>query len=103
MAVIRGTTPTFKLTINDNSVDLTEALNIYATFKQFNTIITKTDVDLEVSAHEVDVYLSQSETLQFTEGTVEIQLNWTYADGTRAATKIATINLTKNLIGSVIE
>lgn len=40
--MIRGTTPTFKLLLNDEEVDLTAAANIYATFKQGSVLITKT-------------------------------------------------------------
>lgn len=103
MAVIRGTTPTFRLTLQDDSVDLTEALNVYATFKQLSTVLTKTGEDLEVSATRIDVFLSQEETLRFTKGTVEVQVNWTYADGTRDATLPATFEIKDNLVGRVLE
>ena len=59
--------------------------------------------DIVVAAKQVDVYLSQEETLQFAEGDIEIQLNWTYGDGSRAATKIKRVSIGKNLIGRVLE
>ena len=43
--MIRGTTPTFKLMLNDETVDLTQAVNVYATFKQKNNETTKTGAD----------------------------------------------------------
>lgn len=102
--MIRGTTPTFKLMLNDETVDLTQALNVYATFRQGSKQIDKSGEDLEVSANEVDVYLSQSDTLTFNSGDVmEVQLNWTYVDGRRACSNIIRVNVGKNLIGSVIE
>lgn len=101
--MIRGTTPTFSLKIRDESVDLTEALNVYATFTQLSKVITKTGEDLVVSPQQVDVYLSQEETLQFTTGDVEVQLNYTYAGGQRAASRTALIRVDKNLIGRVLE
>ena len=100
--MIRGTTPAFQLKIADNTVDLTEANNVYATFTQQNISITKTGADIDVSARQVDVYLSQEESLKFEVGTIEIQLNWTYADGSRAATKIVKVYITENLIGEVL-
>lgn len=100
--MIRATTPTFSLKIRDESVDLTQALNVYATFTQLSKVITKTGEDIVVSPQQVDVYLSQEETLKFTEGDVEVQINYTYANGTRAASKIAYIKVEKNLIGRVL-
>lgn len=100
--MVRGTTPTFKLYLNDEYVDLTQAVNVYVSFKQKDTLITKTGEDIEVQENEVDVYLSQQETLQFIKGSVEIQLNWTYLDGRRACSNIITIEVDKNLIGDVL-
>lgn len=102
--MIRGTTPTFKLLLNDEEVDLTAAANIYATFKQGTVLITKTGEDLTVTEHEVDVYLNQEESLKFKEGDkLEVQLNWTYNDGKRACSNIIKIDVGRNLLGSVAE
>lgn len=98
--MIRGTTPTFQLKLVGEEVDLTQANNVYATFKQEQVDITKTGEDIEVSSNQVDVYLSQAETLSFRAGTVYVQLNWTYDDGRRACSNIISINVGKNLIGS---
>ena len=102
--MIRGTTPTFKLMLNDETVDLTQAVNVYATFKQKNKEITKTGADLEISAHEVDVYLSQEETLSFiSNNIVSIQLNWTYANGRRACSQVINMTIGENLLPEVLE
>ena len=102
--MIRGTTPTFKLMLNDETVDLTQAVNVYATFKQKNNEITKTGADLEISAHEVDVYLSQEETLSFiSNNTASIQLNWTYANGRRACSQVINMAIGENLLPEVLE
>lgn len=101
--MVRGTTPTFRLYLNDEYVDLTQAVNVYVSFKQKDTLITKTGEDLDITENEVDVYLSQAETLKFIKGDVEIQLNWTYLDGRRACSNIITIEVDKNLIGDVLE
>ena len=101
--MIRGTTPTFKLTLTDTSVDLTQAQNVYASFSQANVKIVKTGEDLDVMPQEVDVYLTQEESLRFTTGTLNIQLNWTYAGGQRACTNIINVDVGTNLIGKVLE
>lgn len=100
--MIRGTTPTFKLTITDNTVDLTQASNVYATFEQRGKVLTKTGADLTVAAREVDVYLTQAETLGFYRGPLEIQLNWTYSGGERACSEIIRISIGDNLVPEVL-
>jgi len=70
--MVRGTTPTFIIQIEDD-VDLTDARNVYVTFEQGLLKITKSGQDIEVSAKEVDVFMSQSETLQFNTGTMNVQ------------------------------
>ena len=97
----RGTTPTFILTLPVD-VDLTTANNVYATFQQGLTKLTKTGDALTIEGNIVNVFLSQKETLSFYGGSVEIQLNWTYADGKRACTNIVTVPVNKNLIGEVL-
>lgn len=101
--MIRGTTPTFKLRLKDTSIDLAKADNIYVSFSQKSVRLMKSGEDLEVNGNEVDVYLTQEESLKFVDGEVEIQINWTYDDGSRACTNIVTINVSKNLIGRVLE
>ena len=101
--MIRGTTPTFSLKFADQSLDLTQAQNVYATFKQDENIITKSGTDITVSAQQVDVYLNQEESLRFNKGKMEVQLNWTYENGQRACSNVVRIDINKNLVGSVLE
>lgn len=100
--IIRGTTPTFTLTVSD-AVDLSTAQGVYATFRQGADVITKSGDDIVVSAHSVDVYLTQAETLLFETGTVDIQLNWTFANGERAASTISSVAWDENLLRRVVE
>lgn len=100
--MIRGTTPTFELKIADETVDLTEAYNVYATFSQCGKSLTKTGDDIEVTARQVDVYFTQAESLMFAPGAIEIQLNWTYANGSRAATRKIKAIIEDNLLGEVL-
>lgn len=101
--MIRGTTPTFILTLNDENVDLTLAENVYVTFSQAWTILTKTGDDLDISKKQISVYLTQEETLSFVFSTLEIQVNWTYSDGQRASSEIKRVSLNRNLINEVLE
>ena len=97
----RGTTPTFTLTV-PNDYDLTACGNIYATFEQNQTSVTKSGEDIDVYEHSVDVYLDQSETLMFRRGALNIQLNFTFAGGQRACTEIKRINIEDNLLPEVL-
>ena len=106
--MIRGTTPTFTLTLNDETLDLTSAQNVYVTFKQgykdyVKASVTKSGYDIVVSEKEVSVCLTQKESLQFKEGPLYIQVNWTYADGSRACSEIVKIEVKENLLLSVIK
>lgn len=109
--MIRGTTPTFQLIVVDDTLDLTQAANVYATFNQNETEITKTGEDLTITCtagetgntNQVNVFLDQAETLSFKVGEIYCQLNWTYANGERACSNIIRIKVGNNLIESVIE
>lgn len=98
-----GTTPTFTLTL-PQTVDLTEAENIYFTVTQGAASVTKTGEDVTLDdAHTVSVYMAQDETFKFRAGTVNVQLNWTYSDGSRACTNIVSVEVGDNLLKRVIE
>lgn len=101
MGIPRGTTPTLTLTFPEGT-DLTEAAHVYVSLKGGN-LIQKQDADLTVSSTSIDVYLTQEETLSLSRGNVSVQVNWTYANGSRAASDIASFNLTENLLNGVVE
>lgn len=101
----KGTTPTFTLTLPDE-VDLTIAQNVYVTFEKGDRELRKTGTDLVVTEHQIDVFLSQEETLSFPSGDVALQVNWTYLDGgvtKRAASNIVKVNMKTNLEDTVLE
>lgn len=98
----QATTPTFILTL-PSSVDLSEAANVYFTLKQNNVEIEKKTSDLVIEGQTVSVFLSQIDTLQLTAGTAQIQLNWTYANGARACSKIKSVQVSENLLKEVVE
>lgn len=101
--MIRGATPTFVLELQEE-IDLSAAANVYATFRRGAINVTKSGDELTIDGREVSVYLDQAETLLFPAGAdVEIQLNWTYEDGGRAASEIANVRMEKNLLPKVLK
>lgn len=100
--MVQATTPTFILTLPD-TVDLSQAANIYFSLRQKNVNIEKSGGDLTVEGQTVSVYLSQAETLQLVSGAAQIQFNWTYANGSRACSNIVSVQVTENLLKEVVE
>lgn len=100
--MIRATTPTFTLTLPESSeVDLTEASKVFFTISQGSTAITKQVTPTD--AHTVEVDLTQAEALSLRDGkSADIQLNWLYSGGKRAATYTAQIKVDKQLLKEVI-
>ena len=102
MGAARGTTPTFVLTFTEQTLDLTQAVNVYVTFQSAGQTLTKTGEDLTVEAKQISVFLSQEETLAMGD-TVKVQANWTKNGGIRAASDIVTYSLSDQLLREVIE
>lgn len=100
--MVQATTPTFVLTLPE-TVDLSQAANIYFSLRQKNVLIEKTGDDLSVDGQTVSVYLGQAETLQLVSGAAQIQLNWTYANGSRACSNIVSVQVSENLLKEVVE
>ena len=103
--MFKGTTPTFSLVFSEQ-IDLTEATQIAVTFSDYrrNKIMEKTNADLEVSAHQIDITLTQEETLAMPRE-VLIQVNFLYVDGTtvrRTASEIADVRFNNNLKNEVM-
>lgn len=100
--MVQATTPTFVLTLPQD-IDLGEAAHVYFVLKQNGATIEKSDTDLTIDANEVEVYLSQAETLKLSIGAARLQLNWTYTNGSRACSTIATVTVDENLLKAVVE
>lgn len=100
--MVQATTPTFILTL-PNDIDLGEAAHVYFTLRQNGSVIEKSDTDLTIDANEVSVYLTQAETVKLSVGTALIQLNWTYSNGARACSTIASVEVDENLLKAVVE
>lgn len=100
--MVQATTPTFVLSLPE-TVDLSEAENVYFTIRQNQTLITKSGENITVDGQTVYVPLSQAETVRFLDGVAKIQLNWVYADGKRACSNIVNVKVLPNLVIEVLE
>ena len=98
----RGTTPTFTLTFTEETLDLTQANNVYVTFQSGVKTLTKTGEDLVIAPKQISVFLSQEDTLYLGE-VIFIQANWTKNGGIRAASDVVTYQFSPQLLKEVIE
>ena len=96
----QGTTPTIQITIND--IDLNEMQNIYVVFEQSGYILKKESSDLDIEGNVISVLLSQEETLNFKEGTCNIQLRMITKGGVAIASPIKTTKVYRVLNKEVI-
>ena len=96
----QGTTPTIQITIND--IDLNKMQNIYVVFEQNGYILIKESSDLNIEGNIISVMLSQEETLNFKEGTCNIQLRMITNEGVAIASPIKTTKVYRVLNKEVI-
>lgn len=96
----QGTTPTIQITIND--IDLNEMQNIYVVFEQNGYILKKESSDLNIEGNIISVSLTQEETLNFKEGTCNIQLRMITKGGVAIASPIKTTKVYRVLNKEVI-
>lgn len=96
----QGTTPTIQITIND--IDLNEMQNIYVVFEQNGYILKKESSDLDIEGNTISVSLSQEETLNFKDGTCNIQLRMITKGGVAIASPIKTTKVYRVLNKEVI-
>lgn len=96
----QGTTPTIQITIND--IDLNEMQNIYVVFEQNGYILKKESSDLDIEGNVISALLSQEETLNFKEGTCNIQLRMITKVGVAIASPVKTTKVYRVLNKEVI-
>ena len=86
----RGTTPT---NIFRTDVDLTNASVLFITYKQHGKVVLEKSIDdVKIQKNIVSVYLSQKDTLLFTEGIVTIQIRAKFSDGSVIASSLIRTN-----------
>lgn len=100
--MVQATTPTFVLTLPE-SVDPSQFSKTVFSLSQDNLMINKTGNSLIIDGHTISVLLTQAETLKFVVGKAYLQLNWLYADGTRACSEIKEIEITPNLLREILK
>ena len=103
--MVQSTTPTFVLTLKDQTIDLSEAGHVYFALRQPGLLIQKQDDDLVIEGNVVSVFLSQEDSVKLSVGPARIQLNWTIAEGSRTVrpcSVIKTVEITENLLDEVL-
>lgn len=95
----RGTTPTITITTD---IDLSEASNLFVTFKQGDRIsFEKTLEDVIITPETVVCELTQSDTLALRDGLVRFQIRATLGDS-KVASNIMTASADEILKGGAI-
>lgn len=106
--MIPGCTHELDIELDDHTVDLSQASNVYVTIAQGSTSKTFTGerVVVAASGYELTVGMTQEETLQFRRGNAEVQVNWLVSDGndgySRAATDVVSVMWGKQLLREVL-
>ena len=107
--MINYTTPAIPLIVEDR--DLTQGQDVYVSFEQGPTELTKTGTDLTITTSSrgtitdsnIVLVLTQEETAMFNlKQAVNIQVNWINASGVREATEQKRISVFRNLLDKVI-
>lgn len=100
----RGGTPTFLMTIPDGYEDFKEVENITVDIVSGAAHVVKSGENVTVlSAAEIEVTLTQEESLSLAGGIAELQINWTYPDtALRWCTDIVCVTIDRQLHMEVI-
>jgi hypothetical protein len=107
--MINYTTPAIPLIVEDR--DLTQGQDVYVSFEQGFTELTKTGTDLtittssrgQITDSNIVLVLTQEESAMFNlKQAVTIQVNWINAAGVREATEQKRISVFRNLLDKVI-
>ena len=88
------------ITFTIDGVDMTAISNPHVTFRQGETVVDVTELNI-TGASAFSLVLTQSQTALFREGDVSIQLN--YFDGNqRCASEITKVSAERNILKRVI-
>lgn len=97
--MIRGTTPTFILTLSGVDLDLCHSIHI--TLRQKEKIIDITE--FERDGNQLSVWLNQEQSLKLNKSSkLELQVNGLTSANHRWATKIVTLEIFDQLLNGVI-
>lgn len=112
MATIRGTTPTFTITLS--GINLSEGYHVFVTIDQNGLQLTKSNTDDSMvllsdvnedgeTVTTINLSLTQEETLLFKVGGADVQLKWIDKTGNVSASDIGEVSFNRALLGDVIE
>lgn len=103
--ITRGTTPTVIWHIPEGALNFDMIDNAHVIFYSLTNKVTKDMRDIEMDAEHryIYVYLSQEETLQFSECRVSVQLRVHLNDGQALATSIRFVTINPILEEQVME
>ena len=99
MAIIRGTTPTLTFHVKNEQLDLDEIAEIWVTFRTKAGVkvkdknYTKEDVTIDAEEHTIELFLSQEDTLDFTDTNMVVQLRVRFNDDLAYASSIMPIDI----------
>lgn len=104
--MIPGLTTALPIEIDDETLDLSAASNVYVTLKQTRAKITITSDNVTIDGNTVTAYFSQEDTLRFVDGEdAEGQINWIYNESgtiSRGGTDPFTVDVGKQLLRRVL-
>ena len=99
MAIIRGTTPTLTFHVKNEQLDLDTISEIWITFRTKAGVTireknyTKEDVTIDAQEHTIELFLSQEETLDFTDTNMVVQMRVRFEDDLAYASSIIPIEI----------
>lgn len=101
----RGTSPTFRIRLNNESIPLDLIKTLWITIRSNQNEVTKELKDCEMieSEHIIQFKLSQEDTLSLSTGEAQIQLRILMQDGTAMATPIKRLAISNILKEGVIQ
>ena len=94
--MIRGTTPTLTCECGTQSLDLTTCHGIIVKITQMDDVsITLTGARLDISAHKIECFLTQEQSLSLCEGEAELQIHGLTEGNVRWASDTIPITIKK--------
>lgn len=103
--MIPACTHELRLELDDHTINLNDASEVYVTLEQDYTSMTFSGDELEIDGYKVNVFLTQEQSLKFSDfKPAKVQVNWIF-DGSpvlRAATDPAIVNMGEQLLRVVL-
>ena len=107
--IIRGTTPTLTFHVKDETLDLNNIAVIYVTFKtkpgipkQKEKTFSIEDLNIDASNHIITLYMTQEDTLEFINESMECQIRVRFNNDRAYASNIDDLAIGRILKDGVI-